>query len=365
MPTEKANGYQIAKMCEAFSNFGLDVTLVVPKRKNAIFSSLFDYYSIKQNFQVRSLPLFDWLTLDKALGRVAFYLLSFSFLLRVHKQIVPIGSIVYSRTLEVAWLFSRKGYKTFFECHQMPNKKSRLFSFFIKPVTGIIAITQGLKSDLVEKYGYPSKKILVAPDGVDLETFNILITREEARKKLDLPMDKKIVLYTGHLYKWKGVDTLAQAVTSLPLDTLVYMVGGTEEEIKLFKQRNFDTSRIINVAARPREEIAVWLKAADVLILPNSGKEAISEKYTSPLKLFEYMASGTPIVASDLPSIREIIGPEDAEFFIADNPADLARAIRSLLADVDQAKLKAEKAYALGKNFSWINRAKNILVFLA
>ena len=361
IPTEKAYGYQIAKMCEAFASAGHDLTLIAPTRTNNIGENLHEYYGVSNNFKLIYLKSHDWSWLRRFIGEYYFYLNSIAFFMKCFFLKLDKSATVYTRNPELAWLFAKRGYRTFFECHQMPNKKSWLFNFFIKPVTGIIAITQGLKSDIVKRYDYPSEKILVAPDGVDLETFDIDISREDARQKLGLPIDKKITLYTGHLYTWKGVDTLAQAAASLPPDTLVYVVGGTKEEIKLFKQRNSDTSRIINVAARPRNEIAIWLKAADVLILPNSSKEAISEKYTSPLKLFEYMASGTPIIASNLPSLREIIDDNLATLYAADTPLDLNEKINYVLQNPALVLTLANKARQSAKTYSWKNRAAIII----
>src|SRR3989338_7168842 len=90
----------------------------------------------------------------------------------------------------------------------------------------------------------------------------------------------------------------------LTLNFAVGFVGGTEKDrakvkVKSEKLKNKDNVKIIE--HRPHDEIPFWLRAADILVLPNTAIEDISKYYTSPMKLFEYMASGRPIVPSDLP----------------------------------------------------------------
>ena len=81
----------------------------------------------------------------------------------------------------------------------------------------IIVITNCIKESLI-KQGVGEKKILVAPDAVDLKEFDIKLNQIDCRQKLNLPLAKKIVLYSGHLYSWKGVDILAESSNFLPDD---------------------------------------------------------------------------------------------------------------------------------------------------
>ncbi len=118
------------------------------------------------------------------------------------------------------------------------------------------------------------------------------------------------------------------------------------------------------VGAKPHDEIPLWLRAADVLILPNTANEDISKYYTSPMKLFEYMASGTPIVASALPSIREILNENNAVLVESDNPEKLAEGIKKVLADAELAKKISKQAFADVQNRTWGKRAEEILEFV-
>jgi glycosyltransferase involved in cell wall biosynthesis len=108
------------------------------------------------------------------------------------------------------------------------------------------------------------------------------------------------------------------------------------------------------------ERVALWQAAADVLVLPNSGRDELSAQYTSPMKLFEYMASGRPIVATDVPAIREVL-PEDAGYYARpDDAADLSHAIMTALNDPSSGA-RAARARALVSEYTWEKRAARLL----
>jgi glycosyltransferase involved in cell wall biosynthesis len=206
---------------------------------------------------------------------------------------------------------------------------------------------------------------MVSPDGVDLEQFQITDTKESARAKLGLPQEAKLVVYTGHLYSWKGADTLADAASTLERGTLVLFVGGTENDVELFKGKYGEKGNVMILGNKPHDSIPLYLRAADVLALPNSGKEKISQLYTSPMKLFEYMASGTPIVASDLPSLREVLNDKNAVLVPPDSPMELARGLKELLADSGNASVLARQALGDVEQYDWKKRAGGILSYIS
>ena len=110
--------------------------------------------------------------------------------------------------------------------------------------------------------------------------------------------------------------------------------------------------------------VPLYLRAADVVVLPNTAKAAVSREETSPVKLFEYLASGRPIVASDLPSIREIVSENEVCFATPDDARDFARAITECVEDPLGAQKRGEAAEALARTHRWDARAKNISAFL-
>ncbi|MCG2694788.1 glycosyltransferase family 4 protein, partial [Candidatus Parcubacteria bacterium] len=233
-----------------------------------------------------------------------------------------------------------------------------------KKVAGIISITQGLKDFYVKNFGIEPKKILVASDGVDLENFSFEFSKGEFKKKENLSLNKKIIFYSGHLYDWKGAQILADASVYLNENNLVVFVGGTDEDIEFFKKRNNHLKNVIIIGHRKYSEMPSWQKSADVLVLPNTEKQDISKYHTSPMKLFEYMASGNPIVASNLPSIGEILNEKNSILVEPDNPKSLADGINKALNDVELGENLAKQALIDVQNYTWKKRVNNILNFI-
>jgi len=356
LPTEKAHGIQIMKMCEAFSNQGLKVELIIPWRFNKIKQDPFRYYRTKRNFKIKKIFSLDLIPLG--LPKIGFWIQSLSFAkFAFFYLLFKKADIIYSRDSFILFWLSFFKKNLVYEAHTFP-KNFFLYKRAFRKVKAIIVITKKLKEFFIQN-GISKNKILVASDGVDLEKFNINISKEEARKKLNLPFHKKIVLYTGHLYKWKGAQALAQAVKFLEKDVLVVFVGGTKKDVKKFKIQN-SKFKILIVGHRPHQEIPFWLKSADVLVLPNSAKMEISKNWTSPMKMFEYMASKKPIVASNLPSIKEVLNNDNAILVRSDDPKSLADGIKKALNNDNV----SQKAFKDVQKYAWTKRTEKILNFI-
>jgi glycosyltransferase involved in cell wall biosynthesis len=232
-------------------------------------------------------------------------------------------------------------------------------------VDGIVAITHGLKAQLVT-VGYKEEKIFVSPDAVDIMVFDAAFTKEEARTKLGLPHDRKIALYAGAIEDpWKGAGVFYGSAVHLPDTYLLVIVGGKPLYVEKFL-REYPAVPSVRMEGYKDyyKELPVYLKAADVLVVPNSGKEDISRISTSPLKVFAYMAAGRPMVASDLPSIREVLNGSNAVLVEADNPQALARGIATLAEDPALANHLAAQARKDVEVYTWDARAKTILNFI-
>lgn len=368
LPTEKAYGIQIAKMCEAFVSEGLKVTLVYPFRKNNIKDNIFSYYSVKENFKIKKIWVPDFY-LPRKLDRVAVGIKSFisAVIISFYALFVE-AEIIYSRDEMLLYFLSFFKSNLIFEAHRFSSKRKFFYRRFNKKGVKIVAISKAIKTDLVI-LGYNPDKILIAHDGVDLDEFDIDISKEEARKKIGLPLDKIIVMYTGHLFEWKGADVLLEAARfagNIRIEqSLFVFVGGMAYDIKKFREKSKGAENILILGHRSHKEIPIFLKAADILVLPNSSKEEISSKYTSPLKLFEYMASERPIIASDILSIREVLDDNNSYLFKADDPESLAKVLGLAIKNEENAKIKANMALDKVKSFTWQKRANKINLFFS
>lgn len=366
-PGEKAASLFAAKSAEAFAREGIEVTLLVPRRFFRRGPDPYYYYAVENNFRVLYLPVVDFLWLPTF--QTLFFWLSFAtFSVSVLMYLLAVSreeDILFSNESLPLWLLSFFRPNTFYEMHDFPESKLEWFRNFIGRMRWVLAHNTW-KAERVEKeLGVPKEKILCVPNAVDVKKFHLMITPREARKKIGLPLDKKIILYTGHLYEWKGVDTLFDAAFQLPEEYLVVFVGGTPKDMTRVKARNSESDgRALFVGTRSHREMPLWQAAADVLVLPNTAKEKISAYYTSPMKLFEYMASERPIVASRLPSIEEIVSDREVLFFEPDNAKALAGAIVHSLADRVGSESRARAALKKVQGFDWSLRTKKIVEFM-
>jgi len=255
----------------------------------------------------------------------------------------------------------------FWETHIMPNNFNP-YQQRLKNVSGLITVTEYYKKELSEKYNISADKILNYPDGVDLEKFDIQISQTEARKQLNLPLDKKIVLYTGSLISWKGVDIFLNIADFLPDDILLVLAAGGEiEDIEKFEllSKKLKKNNLLILRHRPHHEIPYYLQAADLLVLTGTAKSQISMHYTSPLKLFEYMASNRPILATDILSFREILNDSNSFFYKSDDSEAFIRQVNFIFDNYREAEEKAKKALEDVQQFSWQKRAEKILEFMS
>lgn len=345
------------KTCEAFSEMGVEIALAVPGFVlfNSKMSDPFEHYPVKKLFKIKRV----WSLRLIRLGPVGFFLESFVFCLGlIFTKEFWQADYIFSRDEMLIWFVGIFGRKTVWETH------TGSYNFFarqaLKKSKIIISISQGLKHFYVSK-STPESKIVVAPDGVDLEDFNIKDSKTYVRNLLNLPQDKKIVLYAGRLDGWKGVETFFEASTQFSEDTQAVVVGGDENQVVEFSKKY---PNILFVGFKPYKDLPLYLKSADVLIMPNTAKNEVSRLYTSPLKIFTYMASGTPIVASDLPSTREVLNNNNSILIAPDSPEALLGGIKQVLEDRNKADIIAKQALQDVEKYSWLERSKIIISHL-
>jgi glycosyltransferase involved in cell wall biosynthesis len=410
IPTEKAHGIQIMKMCEAFARSDtskIEVELIIPRRFNPIKIDPFEYYNVERIFRIKRLPCLDLIPLDFFLGNLALWIQTITFLISAKiylflksVEIRGLTSVAIRKPYDI--LYTREQlvglfFKDFvLEIHSLPSNIKTFHKKIWQKAKALIVLTSFIKKRLVEA-GISENKILIVPDGVDLEKFVIDVSKQEAQERLNLPKDKKIILYSGsfYLYDWKGIAILLEAVKYFEKDWVLILVGGNKNEIEEIRKK-YNLDKVLLIERRPHSEIPYYLKAADVLVIPNKKGDQFSEEYTSPLKLFEYMASGVPIVASDLPSIRDIlyenkrmttdskpqITTERASWITTDknqpksvtknnavlvepnNPEALAGGIKRVLQNNDLADRISKQALQDVQNYTWQKRVENILKFI-
>lgn len=252
-----------------------------------------------------------------------------------------------------------------FELHHLEHAGRWWYRWMLPHMPKIISITKGM-ADLLETKGIPSSRIITAPDAVDLVRFTGEITKEEARTALSLSSNKKLVVYNGNpVIWWKGVGTLYEAMKLLPEEYEAIIVGGKPHYIEEFNSYYPPFARVLLVGQKDHALIPQYLAAADALVLPNSGKQEVSRLSTSPMKLFEFMAMKRPIVASDIPSLREVLDPDTAVLVAPDDPVALAQGIREAVEDAQGSEARAAEARVRVSTRTWEARAKQIIDFIS
>ena len=370
LPSKMAHTVQIAKMAQSLSQKVEDFSLLTSGDIVSAFkgmdSEFKNWYGLTQQFNVVRLPV----QLHAKYPFPQNYYSQKYFKLAALYACLKSPSFVYTRSNPIVASLLKIGIPVLWERHDLLEENlepDSLYHQFINSKNAVGLIT--LSSDLAESYinnGFDPEKILIAHSGVDLSNFQADLSKDVARKMRSLPQQAKIVLYSGHLYDYKGIPTLIETAALLPEYQFV-LVGGWQQDIDraqiACQQKNIDNVRFIGHVSQT--ELATYLYAADILILPTSKKWNLSST-TSPLKLFDYMAAKRPIVASALPNIMTVLRDgENALLVEPDEPAAFKQAIVNLLENPSLANSLVQCAAKEVKNYTWDRRTDLILKFAA
>lgn len=353
MPTDKAHGIQIAKTCEAFAEFGASVTLVVSSRGSG---SVAHAYGLTKEISIRRVPVLDL----QFLGPIGYRLTALQFvlgaLLYLWIQAIRGESfVVYTIDMD-AFSFAPLALvprPLFAEMHSV-KKPGFLTRRFFKRAS-VVATNALIAEGLTRAFHIPPDRLRIEPNGVDESALRHELSREDARRRLGLP-DEPFALYVGRLYAWKGLEILADAAAYSPLP--IYLVGGTRGEYERVTGRDAGTLRFAGV--KSAGEVPLWLAAADVLVVLGTARNESSYRYTSPMKIFEYLAARRATVASRTPALESIVQGNMVFWYDPDDARSLAQAIRGAYAS-PETKEKIQAGYAFAATHTWRQRAQRIL----
>jgi glycosyltransferase involved in cell wall biosynthesis len=373
-PLERANGIQTMETCYALAARGHDVDLIVRPDTHAPARDPFHYYGLEpaRHLRIERAPVSGPMA-ARRLGYMAFAagrsagggradvvltrdLAIASLLIGLPRRLRP--PIVYEShgySPEVAaalpGLVSTAVAPGARKLRRLAGREARVWH----GADGYVTITAALAADLSARHG-PRERVAVVPDGARISP--------AAGAEFRTAEADPIVAYAGHLYAWKGVDVLLEALALVP-NARGLIVGGHAEESDLARlqaqARQLGISeRVTFTGMVEPARVPELLRRATVLTLPNPAS-AISTRFTSPLKLFEYLAAGRAIVASDLPSIREILhNGVDALLVAPGDATALADAIRRLLGDPALTARLARAAFEAAPQYSWDRRAEKL-----
>ena len=384
-PLERANGIQTMETCHAMAARGHDVDLIVRPDTQSPARDPFAYYGLPPTPKLRidRAPV-SGPAMARRLGYMAFALgraLGRSRADVLLTRDLGIASLLLDvpRGLRPPVVYESHGYAPDVAAalpdlvatatRPSPRKLQRLAkreAHVWRAADGYVTITAALRADLEGRHGARAR-LAVIPDGVRMNAARGVPKNEDEDEVEDVDRPRGIepvVAYAGHLYAWKGVDVLLEALAHVP-NARGLIVGGHAKEPDLARLTARastlgigDRVTFTGMVEPPR--VARLLRQANVLALPNPAS-AISTRFTSPLKLFEYMAAGRPIVASDLPSIREVLQDEVNALLVAPgNPDAMAAAIERLIRDPALSARLAAAALAAAPAYSWDRRAERL-----
>jgi glycosyltransferase involved in cell wall biosynthesis len=358
IPSDTANSIQVMKVCQAFSQLGHDVILLVPgiQPKGLQPTDLMMHYGLHTLFNIEWLPtgrrrFFPWKAVQRA-RRLDTDLL----------YIWPVQSAVLGLLNRLPVLL---------EMHDLPSGSFgplwfRLF-LFLHGQKRLLPITNALREALEGKYGrLQNAQTVVSPDGVDLERYASLPGPVMARQNLHLP-EALTVLCTGHLYDGRGTSLFMAMASNFPQTSFVW-VGGRPAEVEKWKARADErgAANITFTGFVPNESIPLYQSAADVLLMPYEQQVATSSggntaMICSPMKMFEYMAAGRAILTSDLPVFREILDESMAIFCPPEVETAWEIALADLLTDEQRRQTLSQHAQARVEKYSWVERSRRSL----
>jgi glycosyltransferase involved in cell wall biosynthesis len=361
VPSLYANSVHAMRMCDAFTEAGHEVTLCTFPGTYTV-DDPYAYYGVRHRFSIRTVQSPDYTPAGyRARSERVRALLA--------REVVPdliYGHDLYSLTAaaDVAPLV--------YETHRLRDDPNTLrierCLLGASSLARVVVITHALKRDYRHAYGHLGDlPILVAPEGADLPD---VLVRPSVAPELPGRPDVPRIGYVGHLYKGRGIGLVLALADRLPgLD--FHLVGGTVQDLARWN----DSDRPANAyfhGHRPPGTIHAYYPLFDIVLAPYQTKVYTADghcetgRWASPMKLFEHMAHGRAVIASDLPVLREVL--QDRVNCLLRPPTDTdawADAVRALVADETLRTSLGEAARRqVLHHHTWRHRADHVLAGL-
>ena len=355
IPSRTANSIHVMKMCQAFADNGHEVILLAPDHTDQYEKNIknsYDFYGVRRNFKIIKIAI------PKI--RIRSFVYTFSILKHLFFN-KP--ELVYGRCLRGCYISSLTGFKTIFESHRYEKKAIKHIQN--RDFEKLIVISQALKDKYTTDGHIDGRMIQVAHDGADkVDDFEI-------KAKLKGKNNNLKVGYVGHLYQGKGIEIIEKISGKVSDDIEFHIIGGLKNDIEYWSNK-ISSNNVFFYGFVPQANVSSYINALDICILPNqkvvyaysAGNKngANIGAYTSPLKMFEYMAHRKPIIASDLKVLREVLNDHIAVLVDPEKENQWIEAINKLK-DKDLREKISEKSYIEFQNYTWKIRADKVLQF--
>ncbi len=338
IPSSHSSSLQIIKTCENLSKRKFNVTLIKPGTGNKKVS-INKYYGLKHKVSIKEFKFFK--TFPRGIN---FYLYCLSCLFFILKNK---NSITITRNYFVCFLIVLLKQKIILEIHHDINVEGRISKFIIrylnllnmKKLIKIVAISKAVKNLFINKYKVAPEKIEVLASGSSIKINNLPKFHEYKRMKIG---------YFGSISASKGINTIIK-LSKIDKNNDYYIYGGDKKTIYKLRMFNINKNLFLKDSI-PYQKIPQIMSEMDILTLPytkvikSAGEVDDISKYTSPLKLFDYLAVGKMIITSDLKVLREIINSKNA--FFVNNFENIYEWKKNIIL----AKNNRNKTFIIGKN---------------
>ena len=357
--SEKANLKQVKLMCRAISDSGNQVVLSLLGNDGSCSNEIIDderNYLIHIRPQIINDTRFGKYFQSKIIRETVkkfnpdlVYLRSVLLLYQLENIDIPVIIELHNNKLHKGSNLLDKYWRHFLNKH---SKTSRILK--------IVCISKALSNYWVKK-GLPAGKVITGHSGIDRNQFENYIKIEEAKKNLNLNVNKKIVTYLGRLYKNRRIDNVLVLARNYP-EVQFLIVGGPQKEVERIKEilKNKQISNVLLIGQIPHNKIIDYLYASDVLLAIWSS-EVNTIDYCSPLKLFEYMGAGRTIVAHGFPTILEVLKDQhNAIICEPDSTEDLIKKVGKALGVCESSDLGRNARKEVFEKYTWQKRVDKI-----